>query len=125
MKKVLLIVLALGLFSCSKDNVIEPLLERDYYEVNKNDTFDVLLISNPSTGYSWKRIKDQTNKALDSVNVNYIPRNSDPNIVGGSVNEIWKFKGKEIGTYVLTFELSRPWLLDSTIKTKNITVKIN
>lgn len=125
MKKVLLFVLALSLFSCSKENEIDPVLERDYYEVNKNDTFDVSLISNPSTGYSWKWVKDQADKALDSINVNYVPTNYDPKIIGGNVNEIWKFKGKESGTYILTFEKCRSWLPNSTIATKNITVKIN
>ncbi|RVT79921.1 hypothetical protein EOD40_02080 [Flavobacterium sufflavum] len=125
MKKVLLVVLALSLFSCSKENETDPVLEQNYFEINKNDTFDVSLYYSATTGYSWKWIKDKTNKSIDSISVNYVLEDYDPKLIGGGGNEIWKFIGNEKGTYILTFEKSRPWETNSTIETKNITVKIN
>ena len=125
MKKVLLIGLALSLFSCSKENEIDPVLEQNYYEINKDDTFDVSLISNGTTGYSWKWIKDQSVKAVDSINAIYIPKKVPEGIIGSGGNEIWKFKGKESGIYTLTFKYSRSWELNSAFETKKIIVKIN
>jgi inhibitor of cysteine peptidase len=125
MKKVLLIVLALSLFSCSKENEIDPVLEQNYFEINKNETFEVSLHYAATTGYSWKWIKNQTDKAMDSISVNYVLTDSDPKLIGGGGNEIWKFKGKEKGTYIVTFEKSQPWNANSIVETKKITVKIN
>jgi len=121
MKKLILIILALSLFSCSNENENKA----DYYVVNKNDTFDVSLISNPTTGYSWKWINSQTDKAVDFINTTYIPTKVDLGIIGSGGNEIWKFKGNESGTYILTFEYCRSWESNSTVETKKITVKIN
>lgn len=125
MKKHLLIILAIGLFSCSKENEINPVLNPDYYKVSKNDTFDVSLSANATTGYSWKWIKNQSEKAIDSINATYIPNKVAEGVLGSGGNEIWKFKGKESGIYTLTFEYSRPWQPNSTVATKKITVKIN
>jgi inhibitor of cysteine peptidase len=123
MKKVLLIVLALSLFSCNEENVTDPDSEKVYYEVNKNDTFEVSLNSNPTTGYSWKWINENS-ELVEKVSADYIPTEVEKAIIGSGGTEIWKFKGTKIGIDTLTLEYCRPWETNSTVETKKIIVKI-
>ncbi len=119
MKKSVLGILSISLFSC----ITQKELKTDYV-VSKNETFDVTLKSNPTTGYSWKWIKDNASKTVDSVSSTYIQDKAAPGIVGVGGNEIWKFKGKETGFETLIFEYCRSWEPKSTIETKKISVKI-
>ena len=123
MKKALLIVLALSLFSCSKENEIDPVLDQNYYEVNKNDTFDVSLYTSP--GFYWRWVKTPTDVVVELIDTSFILTKVPEKIIGSGGNDIWKFKGKESGIYTLTFESYRPGTPNSTLETKNITVKIN
>jgi inhibitor of cysteine peptidase len=120
MKNAAIIVLAISLFSCNTQKGIKV-----DYEVRKNETFEVTLKSNPTTGYSWKLTKEQPSKIVDSISSTYIQDKSEPDMVGVGGNEIWKFKGKEIGVDTLVFEYCRSWEKNSTAETKKIIVKIN
>ena len=119
MKKILFFVLATSLFSCNskKEN-------KANFEVNTNETFEFSLKSNPSTGYSWKWIKNESTQIVDSVSVNYVPDKSEPNRVGVGGNEVWKFKGKATGVDTLTLEYCRSWEPNSTVETKKFVVKV-
>lgn len=123
MKKALLIILAIGLFSCSKDDETNPVLNQNYYEVNKNDTFDVSLYASP--GFYWRWVKTPTDVAVELIDTSFILAKVPENIIGSGGNDIWKFKGKESGIYTLTFECYRPEVPNSILESKNITVKIN
>ena len=126
MKKVLLIVLALGLFSCSKENEIDSVINADYYEVNKNDTFDVSLYSIP--GFYWRWVETPKDASIELINTTFnISDNSNSalKMYGTGGYDVWNFKGKESGIYTLTFESYHPWDPNLTLETKNITVKIN
>ena len=127
MKKAVFLILVVSLFSCNNNNEtkIDDYAESNYYEVNKNDTFDVSLISNATTGYSWKWVDNQTDKSVDLVSNTYIPVKVTPGIVGSGGNEIWKFKAIKAGTYILKFEYCPSWDLNSSVETRNITIKIN
>lgn len=120
MKKVALVILFISLFSCET----EQNLKTDYV-VNKNEIFEVSLISNPTTGYSWKWVKDNSSTRIDSVSATYVQDKVVSGIVGSGGNEIWKFKGKEAGVETLTFEYCRSWDPKYTVETKKITVIIN
>jgi inhibitor of cysteine peptidase len=120
MKKALLSILAVSLFSCETQQD----LKTDYV-VNKNETFEVSLISNLTTGYSWKWVKDNSSTRIDSVSATYVQDKVASGIVGSGGNEIWKFKGKEAGVETLTFEYCRSWEPNSTVETKKIVVTIN
>ncbi len=119
MKKVVFTILAISLFSCNSQKNIKA-----DYKVNKNETFEISLKSNPTTGYSWKWIKNQSSKILDSVSSMYIPTKVKEGIVGSGGNEIWKFKGNQTGIDTLTFEYSRSWEKNPSIETKKIIVKV-
>jgi inhibitor of cysteine peptidase len=120
MKKVAVSILALSLFSCNTHKKAKT-----DYELSKNETFDVRLKSNPTTGYSWKWIKNNASKKVDSVLSTYIQDKSAPGMTGVGGHEIWKFKGIETGVDTLTFEYCRSWEPNSTVETKKISVKIN
>ncbi len=119
MKKVALSILAISLFSCNTQKAIKA-----DYEVSKNETFAITLKSNPTTGYSWKWVKNNTSKIVDSVSVTFAKDKAATGMVGVGGNEIWKFKGKESGVETLTFEYCRSWEPKSTVETKKISVKI-
>jgi inhibitor of cysteine peptidase len=119
MKKSVLGILAISLFSCNTQKNVKT-----DYEVNKNETFDVTLKSNPTTGYSWKWVKDNASKKVDSVSSIYVQDKATSGMTGVGGNEIWKFKGKETGVETLTFEYCRSWEPKSTVETKKISVKI-
>jgi inhibitor of cysteine peptidase len=119
MKKALITIVAFGLFSCNTQKNIKA-----DYEVNKNETFAISLKSNPTTGYSWKWIKDNASKKVDSVSAAYVQDKAASGMVGVGGNEKWIFKGKEPGIDTLTFEYCRPWDAKSTVETKKFTVKI-
>jgi inhibitor of cysteine peptidase len=120
MKKMAFSILALSLFSCNTQKKAKT-----DYELSKNETFDVSLKSNPTTGYSWKWIKNNASKKVDSVHSTYIQDKSAAGIAGVRGNEIWKFKAIKTGVDTLTFEYCRSWEPNSTVETKKITVKIN
>jgi inhibitor of cysteine peptidase len=119
MKKAAIIILAISLFSCSTQKGIKA-----DYEVTKNETFEVTLKSNPTTGYSWKWIKEKPSKILDSVSSTYIIDKSEPDRVGVGGNQIWKFKAKETGVETLIFEYCRSWQKNSSVETKKVIVKV-
>jgi predicted secreted protein len=119
MKKATVIILAFSLFSCN----VEKKVKIDY-ELSKNETFDIKLKSNPTTGYSWKWIKNNNSKKVDSISSIYQQDKSATGMMGVVGNEIWKFKGKETGVETLVFEYCRSFEKNSTIETKKVIVKV-
>lgn len=119
MKRTTITIIATSLFCCNTKKSIKP-----DYEVNKNETFEISLKANATTGYSWKWIKNQSSKLLDSVNSTYIPTKVKEGIVGSGGNEIWKFRAIESGIDTLKFEYQRSWESRSAIESKKIIVKI-
>ncbi|MBE0392114.1 inhibitor of cysteine peptidase [Flavobacterium sp. 7E] len=127
MKKAIFFILVVGLFSCTNndESKIDDYVESNYYEVNKNETFDVPLIFNASTGYSWKWVDNQTDKSVELITNSYAPTKSGAEVIGGGGYEIWKFKAVKAGTYILKFEYCPSLDLNSSVETRNITIKIN
>jgi inhibitor of cysteine peptidase len=119
MKKAIIIVLATGLFSCNSQKGMQS-----DYEVNKNETFEVILKSNPTTGYSWKWVKNQSSKLVDSVSTTYTQDKAESGMVGVGGKEIWKFKGKESGVDTLVFEYARSWEKYAAAETKKVVVRV-
>ncbi len=119
MKTAVIIVFTATLFSCNTQKNIKV-----DYEVDKNEIFEISLKSNPTTGYSWKWIKEGTSKIFDSVSSTYNQDKSEPNMVGVGGIEIWKFKGNETGVDTLKLEYCRTWESNSVIETKKFVIKI-
>ncbi len=118
MKKGVIIISAILLFSCNTQKGIKA-----DHEVVKNTVFEIKLKSNPTTGYSWKWIKNKDSR-IDSIHSVYLQDASSPGMTGVGGDEIWKFKGNERGLDSLTFEYCRPWDPKSVVETKKIIVII-
>jgi len=77
-------------------------------EVSTGDLFEVILCSNPTTGFQWSEsanISDQN--VLQQTDHKFIPpRVSVP---GASGEEIWTFQALAPGTANVTMDYSRPW----------------
>jgi predicted secreted protein len=119
MKKSVIIILVIFLFSCNSRKEIEA-----DYGVSKDGILEISLKSNPTTPFSWYWIKNDASKLVDSIDVFYI-RDKAPlqmNGVGGT--QIWKFKGKKNGIDTLIFQYCRFREPESTIEIKRIIVKI-
>ncbi len=112
-------VLVICLFSCSSQKEINS-----DFEINKDETFEISLKANPSTGYSWKLKKDGAAKLVDSVSAVYTQDKAAEGKTGVGGNEVWKFKGKTAGVETLTLEYCRSWEPNSTIETKKFVVKV-
>lgn len=119
MKTTTITALAIVLFSCNSQKEIKT-----DYEVNKNEVFEVTMKSNPTTGYTWKWIKDKTPQIVDSLSATYVQDKAAADMVGVGGNVIWKFKGKEAGIDTLTFENSRSWEKNAAVETKKVVVKV-
>jgi inhibitor of cysteine peptidase len=119
MKKVSIILLAMGLFSCNSQKEI-----KSDFEVNKDEIFEVSMKANPTTGYSWKWKKDESTKIIDSVSAVYTQDKAPSNTTGVGGSEVWKFKGKASGIDTLTLEYCRSWEPNSTVETKKFVVKV-
>lgn len=119
MKKAAITVLAISLFSCNTQKNIKA-----DYEVNKNETFEISLKANPTTGYGWKWANKKSTQLLDSISQTYTQDNTKKEMTGVGGNETWKFRGNAIGVDTLKFEYCRSWEPNSTVETKKFIIKI-
>lgn len=92
------------------------------YEISINGEFQIELISNPTTGYSWAWVNKQTVDIVDTVDWSYIA--DTPVIAGSGGKEIWIFKGIESGVDSIKMEYCRFWDSNSTIDSKIVIVKV-
>ena len=92
------------------------------YEIAVNESIQIELDSNPTTGFAWKWTNKDSVSIVDSTGTEYIP--DAPALTGSGGKEIWKFIGLKSGTDTIKLEYCRPWDTTSTANTKNITVKV-
>lgn len=92
------------------------------YTIGINQEFAIEMISNPTTGYSWKWMNSKNVTIVDSVGENYMP--DKPALMGSGGKETWKFRGVRSGTDTLVFEYCRPWDPKSTADTNIVVVKV-
>lgn len=92
------------------------------YDISINESFQLDLNSNPSTGYSWNWINKPLVTIVDTFNYAYTP--DLPVIIGSGGKEVWKFKGINYGIDTIKLEYCRSWNKNSTIYKKNIVVRV-
>jgi len=88
-------------------------------EIKVNESFDITLVSNPTTGYSWE--VDFDGEYLTLVNAEYIPE--QPELTGSGGVEKFTFTGLKVGTTEIMTNYKRPWEEES-IKTEVFKVTI-
>jgi inhibitor of cysteine peptidase len=86
-----------------------------------NSVVKIELISNPTTGYTWKWTNKKSVTIVDSVDFSFKPNSK---LTGSGGVEIWKFKCKKKGTEVLEFKYNRSWEPNSDVNQKSIKITV-
>ena len=119
--KILFLITIFAFISCSEKEVINnPDFIKSEYEISVNQSFQINLVSNPTTGYSWKWTNKQFVTVVDTFNNYYIP--NKPILDGSGGKEVWNFKGIKTGADTIKLEYNRSWDPNSTIEIKKILV---
>jgi inhibitor of cysteine peptidase len=79
--------------------------------VKVDETFNITLASNPTTGYSW-RMGELKPGVVQSVSDEYKPAENTRGLVGAGGEEIWTFKAVGAGNARISFEYVRSWEVD-------------
>lgn len=79
--------------------------------VTPGETFSIILESNATTGYTWRKEKQAAGRVVTLTDTNYIaPRT---NLPGAGGKQRLTFKAESPGTEKLTFHYLRPWEKDA------------
>lgn len=85
------------------------------------ESFELELISNPSTGYCWTFFPLKSN----CFKITEITGNADPKVIGNQLTTIFKIKAVKRGTEEISFLYHKTWEKDvKPALTKTMTVKI-
>jgi len=114
--------LLLILSSCSDNGKKNNDNMKTEYEIAVNESIQLELDSNPTTGFAWKWTNKDSVSIVDSTGTEYIP--NTPDLTGSGGKEIWKFKGLKSGTDTIKMEYCRSWDTASTSASKNIVIKV-
>jgi predicted secreted protein len=114
--------LLLILSSCSNNGKKNNDNMKTEYEIAVNESIQLELDSNPTTGFAWKWTNKDSVSIVDSTGMEYIP--DTPALSGSGGKEIWKFKGLKSGTDTIKMEYCRSWDTTSTSASKNIIIKV-
>ncbi len=76
-------------------------------DVLRGQSFEIVLESNPTTGYAWGLAKRVENHMINLVKNEY--RANETSLVGSGGAEVWTFVGRHEGTTTITFAYRRPW----------------
>ncbi|TSD03457.1 MAG: putative secreted protein [Parcubacteria group bacterium Athens0714_16] len=99
-----------GLEEETINNTIENVVND--IEVKIGENFEILLESNPTTGYSW--VSDFDENYIEFVNKNFVQQeqNGDEQIVGAGGTEKFQFKTLKTGDTKINFYYLREWEID-------------
>jgi predicted secreted protein len=112
------------LFSgCTNNSINNSDRSKADYIISVNEQIQLVIPSNPTTGYSWKWRNKNSVTVVDTFDYHFIPDN--PVITGRGGNEIWNFKGIKSGIDSIKLEYCRPWDTKSTVRSKIIVIKVN
>jgi predicted secreted protein len=83
-------------------------------EANIDQTFTIIIASNPTTGYQWKLAQSLDEKIIKLVSSRYIPPKK--RLIGSGGKEEWVFRAVGKGVAAIILEYNRPWEGDPTAK---------
>ena len=76
-------------------------------DVIKGQSFEIVLESNPTTGYAWGLAKRIENHMVNLVTNEYHAK--ETSLVGSGGAEVWTFVARHDGTTTITLAYRRPW----------------
>ncbi len=95
--------------SCaSPEAPVAPAANPEKLSCRLGETIEVLLESNPTTGYQWF-VVDAGNPNLKLLGSEYRPSSASENLCGAGGNTAFYFKAVAAGTSSLKFKYARPW----------------
>ena len=92
------------------------------YEIAVNESFQLELDSNPTTGYRWEWTNKESVSIVGTLDNKYV--SGSPASAGSGGKEIWKFKGLKSGLDTIKLEYCRSWEPNSSVDKKTITIKV-
>jgi predicted secreted protein len=97
MKKIFACLLLAALLAACSSKPTEPTDPASTIEAKVGQEFEIVIESNPTTGYHWEIVED----SLDENIVQFVTREyestSDPGLLGGGGIDIWTFKALNAG----------------------------
>ncbi len=90
------------------------------YSLAPGQTLNLMLDSNPTTGYRWTAFYDEEMLAL--VGKDYQTDNPSGDLVGAGGHDFWRFKALKAGTTEIRMTYARPW--ESVQPLKTFTLKL-
>jgi inhibitor of cysteine peptidase len=123
----LLLLLALALAACGggDDGDAIEVAEADSggaREVAVGEEIDIVLPSNPTTGYSWNPLKATDPAVLAQVDSDYEP---DSDAIGSGGMETLTYRAEGPGETTIDLGYFQPWEPNNVDKTFTLTVKVN
>ena len=113
--------------SCSRVEINEkkePATSNNY-DIAVHDTITLTLDSNPTTGYSWNWLNQNSVSIVTSAGSQYImDKPEDKKIAGRGGKEIWRFVGVKSGSDTIKLGYRRPWESAEPVKTMVVSVKV-
>jgi len=106
----ILLILVLSLSSCMvTGRILTEKNNGDSLNLKINDTVEIKLESNPSTGYSWF-LSDNVDEAIVSVtSPEFMESKKDKELVGAGGYEIFTIKAIAKGKTDIILNYERPW----------------
>lgn len=92
------------------------------YSLAPGHTLNLMLNSNPTTGYRWTASYDEEMLAL--VGKDYQSDTQSGNLVGQGGHDFWRFKALKTGSTEIKMTYSRPWESVQPLKTFTLKVTI-
>lgn len=120
-------IIALALSSCqAAPETLTEYNNGDSINLKINDTVEINLESNPTTGYSWF-LSDKTNESIVSlVDSEYIESGKDEELVGAGGHETFTFKAVSKGETSIILNYERPWGEDiELLETFEVTISVD
>ena len=106
-----------------KSKTIEVVSENDTLTVQINDSINLSLYTNPSTGYFWEWVNNH-NEHIDSVYNTFISEDNPHNYDGLGGVDKWSFKAKKKGFDSIVMIYHRTGEFDNAFYKKHF-IKIN
>lgn len=93
-------------------------------EVGVGETFEVVLDSNPTTGYSWRVEVSSGSDVVELKGEDYEPDPVSEDVVGGGGKDTFTFEAAKAGAATITFEYLPPGEPDKPAETKTAKVTV-
>lgn len=129
MKKLILLSAAslYFLFGCAKVelNGAKSAGAISSYDIAVNDTVQLMLDSNPTTGYSWGWLNQNVVSIVTSPGSQYtMDKTGEKGVTGRGGKELWRFIGVKNGADTIKLGYRRPWESVQPLKTMEIFIRV-